>query len=178
MDYIAEGHEDLTELRRVMTNGLAKTILRHTDVERLEDVTMQDLHAAFLHDNGADRLRGTQPQLATRSNRGAYDRRVLPTQGALLREQVAAVLKQVRKRERDDDDDDTRGGKRARTGGKEADGDDDDMQEAAADPSEEADVEMAEEYMWARKEESLVRNCKFPRVNFPAISNKQQGAIT
>ncbi|KAF8245145.1 hypothetical protein K440DRAFT_646520 [Wilcoxina mikolae CBS 423.85] len=79
----------MEELLGVADPFLFERVLQKTGLESMQEVTRADLIEAFESGSGRDRSGFDFPQVKTRSNEGLYDRKVLPTAGAILREKVS-----------------------------------------------------------------------------------------
>ena len=74
---------------------LFKRVLDKTGLHNILEATRADLIEAFEETEGRDRSDFDFPQVRTRSNEGLYDRRVLPTETAMLRAKAALICCQA-----------------------------------------------------------------------------------
>lgn len=89
--FLREGHE-LSELWAVKDPYLNEHVLRRCKLDHVDQVTMTDLIENFMTREGRDRSVLDQPQIATRSNQGLYDRKVLETTAERHRRAFGAIV--------------------------------------------------------------------------------------
>ncbi|CUS06950.1 unnamed protein product [Tuber aestivum] len=88
--FLREGHE-LSELWAVEDPYLNEHVLRRCNLDHIDQVTMTDLVENFITRGGRDRSVFDRPQIATRSNQGLYDRKVLETSAERCKRAGGAV---------------------------------------------------------------------------------------
>ncbi|KAA8910873.1 hypothetical protein FN846DRAFT_492166 [Sphaerosporella brunnea] len=96
LQFLRSGDSPLSEFFELIPPKFTEYVLSKTRHDKVEDVTRNDLIIYFESSEGNNRSKFDLPQVNTRSNRGLYDRKVLPTRGAILREKLAEHWDQIK----------------------------------------------------------------------------------
>jgi hypothetical protein len=94
-NFLRSGEGRVSELFRPVPDWFTNYIVDLTGHDSPEKVTRGDLIDVFEPKNGHDRSQFDFPQLSTRSNEGLFDRKVLPTRGAVFRETIDQYWGQI-----------------------------------------------------------------------------------